>query len=370
MSYSFSFRERQTKKKGVVYDIIFRIVNEDGREVQKALCGYQTKRLAKAAYTEFMAHYIAPPKRYDGKSKVLYEFARDNYYGYLKVSTKESTLYTISHVFSTHVDDFFAKKDLATLKTDDLLTWQEQLFAKKKNNGEPYSVERLIRVRNYFKTFLLWCQKRYKIKNIFEDVDPPKKKLQKREYTIWTRADFEKFSGQITDLKYKALFNVLFFSGLRIGELQALTPECFDGQAIKVKSTYTRKTMDGSAYKITETKNYKLHTVPLPQHTIAILNEWLKYKQDNNLPNKYIFGGDAPISLNAIQNAQNKYTVLAGLPKIRLHDFRHSYVSMLISNGTNFVVVAALIGDTVEQVVKTYAHLTPQDLVLAVKSLD
>lgn len=42
---------------------------------------------------------------------------------------------------------------------------------------------------------------------------------------------------------------------------------------------------------------------------------------------------------------------------------------MLLSNGANFAVIAALIGDTIEQVVKTYSHLIKEDLVKAVNLL-
>ena len=44
-----------------------------------------------------------------------------------------------------------------------------------------------------------------------------------------------------------------------------------------------------------------------------------------------------------------------------MHDLRHSFVSMLIHLGANFMVVADLIGDTVEQVTKTYGHIYEAD---------
>ena len=44
-----------------------------------------------------------------------------------------------------------------------------------------------------------------------------------------------------------------------------------------------------------------------------------------------------------------------------MHDLRHSFVSMLIHLGANFMVVADLIGDTVEQVTQTYGHVYDSD---------
>ena len=367
--FAFSYRERKTKRKGVVYDVIFRIVDENGREVQKSLCGYESKKLAKAAYTEFMSTYVAPPKKYDGKSKVIYDDAVKQYFASMKTQMKESSLYDISHTFKLHIDPFFTGKNLLEISKSDVYQWQDYLWSKKKPNGETYSTTRLVRVRNFFHTFIKWCGKRYGIKDFFEGVETPTKRSQKREYTIWTKDDFMKFYNAVGNPRYKALFYTMFFSGCRIGEIQALMPSDFDGSQLIIRHTFTRKTMDDSAYKITDTKNYKLHKVPLPDHAAAVLRDWLKYKEDNNLDNIYIFGGANPISQGALQFAFEKGVSVAGVPRIRIHDFRHSYVSMLLSNGANFAVIAALIGDTLEQVVKTYAHLTPSDLIKAVQML-
>lgn len=368
-SYAFSYRERQTKKHGIVYDVIFRIVDENGYEKQKSLCGYASKTLAKQAYTEFMSTYIAPPKKYDHKTKLTFEFARDNYFGALKATVKESSLYTIKSIFDNHITPYFAEKDLANISKDDIYSWQDTIWAKRKPNGQQYSQAQLKKIRTNMVSFVRWCSKRYGIKNFIDDVDAPQRREQKREYIIWTKEQFMSFYSVIDNEKYKALFYTLFFSGIRCGELQALTAKDYDGQTLTIRSTYTRKTMDGSAYKITQTKNYKIHTVPLPVHAQTVLNEWLTYKQSNKIKNNFIFGEEHPISQHAIKNALEKYAKIANVPAIRIHDFRHSYVSMLLSNGANFAVIAALIGDTIEQVVKTYSHLIKEDLVKAVNLL-
>lgn len=368
-SYAFSYRERQTKKHGVVYDVIFRIIDENGFEKQKSLCGYASKTLAKQAFTEFMSTYIAPPKKYDRKSKLTFEFARDNYFGALKATVKESSLYTISGCFKTHITPYFAGRDMFTIKSEDVYNWQDALWAKRKSNGQLYSQAQLKKIRSYFRAFVNWCSKRYHVGNFMENVEAPKRREQKREYTIWTKDQFMQFYSVIDNEKYKALFYTLFFSGIRCGEMQALTPKDYDGKSLTIRSTYTRKTMDGTAYKITQTKNYKPHRIPLPEHAQAVLNEWLEFKKNNNISNNYIFGAEHPISQNAVKAAFDKYTALANLPTIRIHDLRHSYVSMLLSKGANFAVIAKLIGDTIEQVVKTYSHFIDDDLEKAVGNL-
>jgi len=367
-SYSFSFRERQTKKRGTVYDVIFRIPDADGKMKQKVLCGYPSKKQARQAFHDFRSSYVAPSQK--PPSEILsYETARDSYYSYLGSTVKESSLYTVCHTFRSNVDPYFAGKDMRALTASDIYEWQDIQWSRRKKSGELYSQTRLVRVKNFFKSFVRWCVKRYGIANFFDGVDTPVRRSQKREYVIWTKEMFNRFYITIDDLRFKAMLYTLFYSGIRCGELQALTPEDFNGKELTIKSTFTKKTMDGTSYKITATKNYKPHKVPLPPHAQKVLREWLEFKTANKLDNRFIFGGEHPIAQCTIQNAMAKHTALAELPTMRIHDFRHSSVSMLISNGANFAVIAALIGDTIEQVVKTYSHLTREDLTTAVNSL-
>lgn len=366
---TYSIRKRETKKKGIVYDIIFRIIDKDGRRKQKVLSGYKTKALARKAYNEFMSTYIAPPMKYDGKEVLTLTKAYESYCGYLKYERKESTLYTIIHTFKPHILPFFANKNMFELTSEDVRAWQTALYAKHKENGQQFSNERLKRIWGFFRAFVRWANNEYKTPNIFDGLKPPKRQTIKRHYVIWTKEQFEQFYNHVDNIKYKAIFKTLFYSGIRLGELQALEVNDFTNGKLHIYKTYTRKTLDNVPYKITDLKNYKEHFVPLPKHTQEIINEWLAYKQKNQIPNKYIFGNEHPISQTAISHAFKKYIAKAELPNIRIHDLRHSYASMLVSLGTNFSVIASLLGDTLDQVLKTYAHTTQTDIDKAINKL-
>ena len=76
---------------------------------------------------------------------------------------------------------------------------------------------------------------------------------------------------------------------------------------------------------------------------------------------KFYFSGKQPLAASTVARYFKRYTEKANLPEIRIHDLRHSFVSMLIHLGANFAVVADLISDTIEQVTKTYGHLYIED---------
>lgn len=81
----------------------------------------------------------------------------------------------------------------------------------------------------------------------------------------------------------------------------------------------------------------------------------------------FFFGGPYPCSADSVRYRFNCYVEKSDVPKIRIHDLRHSFVSMLIHYGASFLVVADLIGDNVDQIAKTYAHLykTDRDSIIA-----
>lgn len=359
-TFKYNIQSRETKKNGTVFDLYFYIDTPDGRK-QKKLGGFKTKKLAKQSYENFMEKHITTPKPYDGKSVVRYEIARQEYLGFAKLTVKESSLYDFIHVAKKHFDDFFAGRDMQSITKQDIIAWQDYLWAKT-YRGKLYTQKTLTKIHGQFTVFYSWCVEHYGFeKNALNGLKMPRRKDNKEPRQIWSESEFEKFIAAVDDLKYKALFTTLYYCGCRVGELQTLTPTDYDGNQLYIHATFSRKTVDGAPYRITETKNYKSRFVPLPTKATIILNEWLNYKKEHNIPNAFIFGETDPISHNAIRNAFAKGIEKSGVKKLRIHDLRHSYVSLLMSKGANFGVIAALIGDTLDQVVKTYAHHTEAD---------
>ena len=62
----------------------------------------------------------------------------------------------------------------------------------------------------------------------------------KKKMQIWSIDEFKQFISVVEDLKYKAVFTTLYYSGIRVGELMALDVEDYDGfslnKSIKLQS--------------------------------------------------------------------------------------------------------------------------------------
>lgn len=364
-STKYSLRERQTKR-GKVYDVIFRVITPDGIERQKYLSGYANKTLAKQGYVDFVTakcelvknNPIIRRKRLDnGREAVTIADLSQTYFSSLKNQIKDATIYEKRKIFNAIILPRFEKCELKDFTKQKLYVWQDELWSSKNpKTNDYYSYKYLSKIRTYFSAFLSWCAERNEgFVNYLLTIKKPKRRTPKQEMQFWTRSEFETFIAVVPDQTYKTLFSMLFYTGRRKGEVLSLSPQDITANGIIFNKSLTRKTLDGSAFKITSTKTEKVSTTPI---CATLKKELHNYTVPDG---EFYFGGDTPITDTTLRRQFNKYAELAGVKQIRIHDLRHSFVSMLIHLGANLTVVADLIGDTLAQVTKTYAHLYEED---------
>lgn len=361
-SARYSVHERKTKK-GKVYDVHFRIFTMDGVARQKKLSGFATKTAAKEAYTAFLQNFceIMPFNRVLSAKKTPSESptVEELYFLYMKTLenvNKESVIYDKRNMFRLYILPTLGKEKITELTRETLYRWQDTLWTMKNpRTGSAFTYRYLTKIRGFLSAFLAWCETRYGFKNELKNVEKPRRTGGKSGMSFWTREEFEKFIAVVDNDLYRALFTFMFFTGLRKGEVFALSPSDVFPDKIRVNKSVNRRTFGKDTYAITTTKAGKDATIPVCGVVQKLIRE---YKP---LPGAFYFGGNAPLAATTVSRYFDKYIARAGVKKIRIHDLRHSFVSMLIHMGANFTVIADLITDTVEQVTKTYGHLYEED---------
>lgn len=357
-------------KRGKVYDVVFRIVTLDGIEKQKKLSGYFTKALAKQGYMEFVTEKCELVKRNplkkrnpDKEDLLVGDLVRE-YLSKLGNHNKDSVIYEKKNIYSIFVLSKFEKTKLSSLTKEVVASWQEDLWSTRNpKTNEFYSYNYLSKIRGLFGSFLSWCQERYPYTNPLLKIKKPKRRSPKKQMEFWTREEFEKFISVVNDPKWHCFFTMLFYTGRRKGEVLALTPNDIKKNAILFDKSVTQKTIDGATYNVTSTKADKIYETPI---CTTLKEELKKYKGEA----PFFFGGKKPLSGTTITRVFDNYAEQAKVKRIRIHDLRHSFVSMCIHLGANFLVVADLIGDTVEQVTKTYGHLYISDKVEIINKIN
>ena len=189
-----------------------------------------------------------------------------------------------------------------------------------------------------------------------------------KEMDCFTLNEYKLFRSNINDLNHQTFFDLLFYLGLRRGECQGLQFKDLDiaNKKISINKTLTTK-IKGEKWTISppKTKN-SIRVLPLTENIynelIMIKNNAKKYS--NYSPEWFIFGYTHPYPESTIDMYKNKYCDLADLRHIRIHDFRHSCATYLLSElNAPIERVSRFLGhSSIKITVDTYYHIKDNTL--------
>ena len=184
-----------------------------------------------------------------------------------------------------------------------------------------------------------------------------------KEMDYYTYEEFKKFIACEDDLKFICVFEILYYCGLRRGELRGLTWDNidFEDKTLSIVKNVVNENGDSGYWKITTPKTRtSTRTIPMPDILVNHLKEYKKQvSKYYNFNQKWFVVGDvSPLHPDVLRKRKNKNAMNAGLKQIRIHDFRHSCASLLINNGANIMIVAKYLGHAkIDATLNTYAHL-------------
>lgn len=340
------------------YTVRFRWIGPNGIEEHKRLTGtppWMTKTAAQKGYEEWIAANPSRPKSelHTFDFMPLYE----EYKASLRANVKESSYITFIQRLDRYVLPSFKNKKVTEITPADIRKWQDGLTLAGLSVGYKNAI------RGAFNNFFAYL-KIYDIPNPLSKVKAYKAADNPRSsINFWTEDEFKQFLSTASDVKYKTFFAFLYLTGCRKSEALALRWSDIEGDTVRFEKTVTQKTLDGRRKTTAPKTANSVRIVRMPQTLCALLDEYRATVP--HAPADHVFGGEAPFSYNAIDNAFKKYIRASGVKPIRIHDLRHSHASLLINKGDNALstlyVIAARLGDTVEMVLKTYGHLFPSN---------
>ena len=143
-----------------------------------------------------------------------------------------------------------------------------------------------------------------------------------KEMLFWTKDEYLKFAKVVMDkpTSYYA-FEVLYWCGIRLGELLALTASDFNFERQTLTINKSLQNIKGSII-ITPPKTPKSNrTIKIPQFLVDEMQDYIKSLYGLE-PDDRIF----PISKAYLHHEMNRGAKAAGVKRIRIHDLRHPYV--------------------------------------------
>ena len=189
---------------------------------------------------------------------------------------------------------------------------------------------------------------------------------EKKEMLFWTTEEYKKFSEAVIDkpVSFYA-FEMLYWTGMRLGELLALTMEDFDFEKNTVRINKSYQRLQGQDVITTPKTPKSNRTIKLPKFLAEEMQEYFAMLYDQT-PTDRIF----LVTKSFLHHEMERGCKLSGVKKIRIHDLRHSHISHLIDLGFSAVAIADRVGHESIDITYRYSHLFPSKQVAMADRLD
>ena len=337
----------KNKDNGTWY-VQFRYTDWKGERQQKLKRGFATKREALEWEREFLMEKQADVNMTFESFVALYE--RD-----IKPKLKLNTWLTKESIIKKKILPYFAKRKLSEITAKDIMRWQNEIREMRDCHGKPLSKTYLKTVHNQLSAIFNHAARFYGL-----NINPARQAgnmgaEERKEMLFWTREEYTKFSEAMMDkpLSFYA-FEMLYWRGIREGELLALTPADFDfkKRTVSINKSYQR--LNGQDLITTPKTEKSNRVITMPQFLAEEIQDYIKMLYGIG-PDDRMF----TVTKSYLHREMDRGAKEAGVPRIRIHDIRHSAVSLLIDMGFSATAIADRVGHESIDITYNYAHLFP-----------
>ena len=345
------------KERGTWYFEFVKTIN--GVQYRKKKRGFKTKSEATIAEVDALQKVEKL-----GNKELLIQGCYDEFVENTKSGLKPSAI---------NKYDQFKRNYLCLLENKplDKITQKDISFLKnkiiEKGNSESHTNKTIGILRN----FLKYCNVAYDasaklqlpLMESFKNYNVVAPKEKKEEYL--PPDEFEKILNCFdinnkNELYYYTILYVLYWTGLRIGELAALTPEDLKSDELHINKDYMR--VAGVDYVLTPKTQNSIRVVYLDDETKKVFDNYFK----NFEPKKRIFESKSEfLNQPGLRRVLAKVLKKSGLNEkydIHLHSLRHSHASYLRTLGYDEFTIAARLGNTPKVSASTYIHTSPEEM--------
>ena len=274
---------------------------------------------------------------------------------------KENALMTKQNIFYHHIVPYLGEMKLDEITPKDIIHWQDQVM--KDNN---YKQTYLKTIHNQLSALFNYAVRFYGLKNNPARLAGNMGIEEVGEMKFWTKEEYLTFSRSMMNKEesYHA-FEILYWCGIRLGELLTLTAEDFDFEKNTVRINKSYQRLQGKDVITTPKTPKSNRTIKLPKFLAEEMQEYFAMLYDQT-PTDRIF----LVTKSFLHHEMERGCKLSGVKKIRIHDLRHSHISHLIDLGFSAVAIADRVGHESIDITYRYSHLFPSKQVAMADRLD
>lgn len=341
----------------------------DGKRHQYQSQAYMTEEEAIQAEKAYLNKY----KDVEVNPHMTFKEAYTIYYEYQKDKIKDSTLKTYRDRIKYM--GLLDNVELVNLDWDLYQKWRAQI--NKTNLCDRYKTD----IQKFIKQVINFAEKQwdFNLRKFYNKLEPFKTPgALKKEMDFYEPEEFFKFISVVDNLRYKCFFELLYYCGLRRSEARGLQWKHIDfkNKLLTVSQQVLNPSNSNASteWYISSTKTEASNrTIPI---ATTLLNDLAELKKSNERIAKFkqtwfVLGDDVPMATGRMYFYRDKYAEKAGVRRIRLHDFRHSCASALISGSAPITAVSNFLGHSeTTETLETYTHMFKKDLANVPKFFD
>ena len=292
--------------------VMARYVNWKGERKQKCKRGFATKKEAQEWERMFQLQNASD-------LDMSFEAFTELYIRDVKTRLKENTWLTKEHIIRTKILPYFGKLRISEISTKEIITWQNEMLAYRDEKKKPYSQTYLKTLHNQLSAIFNHAVRYYELRS-----NPAAKvgnmgSEEHREMLFWTKEEYKKFSFEM---------------------------------------------MDKDVITTPKTKKSN-RTIKMPHFLCEEMQECLGMLYGLKKKDR-IF----TVTKSYLHHEMDRGAKAAGVKRIRIHDLRHSHISLLIDMGFSAVAIADRVGHESIEITYQYAHLFPSKQTEMAERLD
>lgn len=330
-----------------------------GERRQKKKRGFKLQRDAKEWERSFL-------ERQQGQPDMTMESLIQIYMEDIGERMKPTTIYAKENRIQVHILPYFGKQPINAITPAHIRKWQTELMKKTTQTGQPLSPTYLNVLHHTLSGLFNYAVRYHGLQLnpciVAGSIGKSKSGVMK----FWTLDEYRCFIATVENPLYRPIFDVLYYTGMRVGELLALTFDDMDLDNGVIHITKTLKRINGVDIITTPKTIRSKRDILIPQFLIEGLKVYRKQIYEPDGKNRVFPVLRATILYNLKQHAKR-----AGLEEIRIHDLRHSHVALLVELGFNPLLIAERLGhEDIKTTLNTYSHLYPNKQIELVGKLD
>jgi len=313
-----------------------------GKRRLKKKRGFKLQREAKDFESEFLAKLSLSS---DMSFASLVEIYNDD----MKSRLKETTIQSKAFMMDKHIMPFFGENRINKITSAHVRKWQSELLEK------GYAPTYLKSINSQLVAVLNYAVRYYGLQTNPCIAAGPLGKKDANSMRFWTHDQFSQFIVAVNRWPARIGFELLFWTGMRISELLALTENDFDftrGTLI-ISKGYQRVSGEDRIWDPKTEKGRR--TIPVPTAVTEMVQAYILRLYDYKAGDRLF-----PYTKGYFHHAMDKACEVSGVERIRLHDLRHSHAALLIEMEAPILLISERLGhEDVQTTLGTYGHLYP-----------